>query len=126
MEISRYTARRIALIMSAVMVICLNLMAYRNTLVSSKNEDETQNTETYVDVGNAVSTNNDNSILIRDRNRTDSYERIFLFYPVDSRYSENMRFDLECKTVVSECKVRQGIFHYRLQSDDEEAPIYIC
>lgn len=59
--------------------------------------------------------------LLRERNRSESDPRLFTFREKEGMDWHRICFDLRCKSNVSESKVRLGIFHLRLQSDDEEA-----
>ncbi len=110
--------------MSILLLICLISVANSSVVVKASDEESKDNktTITYMDIGNAASENNDNYIVIRDRSRNESAGRLFTDIYINISEKIKHCFDTDCKSAVSECKVKQGIFHFKLSSDDEEHP----
>ena len=74
------------------------------------------------DFTGTASTPDESEEILRENNRTETETKLLSVPVQDDIEAVQAVFDLCCKTGVCEGKVRQGIFHFRLQSDDEEAP----
>ena len=75
-----------------------------------------------MDLSGATTTPDQEEALLREHTRTQMETKLLCCRECEGAQWELLDFDCTCKQGVSESKVRQGIFHFRLQSDDEEAP----
>lgn len=90
---------------------------------SEDSQRDLPNNVVYMADANQPSTTPENhEALLRDHNRTEMNLRVLQCRAQEGKEWVAHIYDLLCKLYVSESKVRQGIFHFRLQSDDEEAP----
>lgn len=124
MVISRRIAKLISFIISFVLFVCI-AVTINGKYVSARyieHEDDT-NKETVLcmDVGNAMGDNNENYMLLRDKNRNDSQNRLT---ELTIYINEEINDADSCEGFksISACKVVRDIFYQRCQSDDEEHP----
>ncbi len=142
----RQIRKWLAVAMSAILIsiLCIGCSNSAKEEVSSKEiqetpadtkQDTTDTTEdnetkdvplstevTIGDLNGEHSTPEEQEALLRDHNRTEMNTKLLQCRAREGEEWIVHLFDILCKMFVSESKVRQGIFHFRLQSDDEEAP----
>lgn len=123
MVIFRCTAKRIAMTISVMLILYLTFAAAGVKAVYSQQEKDTPVQSVYMDVGNAVGSDNDNYTAVKDSNRENSYGRYFGGIILQPQQNVGVIYDTDCGVTLSGCKVRQNIFYCRQQSDDEEAPL---
>jgi len=122
----------------AVFVLLFNVFSYAFgvTTVSISANEETQEAEdgagdtpksirvVYNDAQKSCSGSSDTEI--KDRDRGDNFDKLSLAIRMQAVISHKMAEMGSKNLSESGCKVRQGIFHMKLQSDDDEHPLSVC
>ena len=124
MATSKSTARRISVFMSGIFLACLLMISYLQAPAGAE-EESGKSQAAYTDVKNAVPGENDNCISFKEQDRSFSLGKIFDC--VNSTVTDRAyTYVTVCSNIhLSGCKAKNGIFHYKLQSDDDEDPLSV-